>query len=154
MKRGQQGMATVEFAIVAGLALMTLFGVIEVGRVFFVLNALEEAARRGARVAAVCQVNDPAIQSIAAFADGGSTSNVISGLTTGNVAVQYLDASGNLLADPIGSFLLIGYVRVRITGLNHQLLIPLVTTSFTLPTVQTTLPAESLGVWPGGFSPC
>ena len=154
MRARQRGITTVEVAIVGLLAMVTLFGVLEIGRVFFVLNALQEATRRGARVAAVCQVNDPAIQQITIFGAGGATSNIVGGLTTDNAVVEYLDPAGNVLADPMGSYGLITYVRVRITAFTHQLLIPLFMTSFAMPDFQTTLPAESLGVWPGGFSPC
>jgi Flp pilus assembly protein TadG len=155
MSRWQRGVTTVEFAIVGLLAMITLFGVLEIARAFFVYNALEEATRRGARVAAVCQVNDPAISEITIFnSSGGSTSAIVSGLTTGNVVVEYLDQTGNILVDPMGSYGLIRYVRVSIAGFTHQLLIPLFASSFTTPSFATTLPAESLGVWPGGFSPC
>lgn len=153
-KRRELGLATVEMAIVALLMMMTLFGSIEIARAFFVYTTLEEATRRGARVAAVCQVNDPAIREIAALSDGGPASDIIFGLTTANVAVEYLDTVGNVLGDPLGSYGLIRYVRVRIVGFTHQLLIPLVTMSFLTPDFETTLPAESLGVWPGGLSPC
>jgi hypothetical protein len=152
MYRRQQGITTVEAAIVTLLALISLFGVLEVGRVFFVFNALEEATRRGARVAAVCQVNDPAIAQIASFNASGSP--VVGGLTAANIAVDYIDFAGNIVGDPIGSFGAIEYVRVRIVSFTHQLLIPLFVSSFTTPAFAATLPRESLGVWPGGFSPC
>jgi hypothetical protein len=150
--RRQTGLSTVEFSIVALLAFVVLFGVIETARAFYVLNALDEATRRGARVAAVCQVNDPAIAQIASFNASGNP--VVGGLTPANIAVDYLDASGNVLSDPMGSYGLIRYVRVRIVGFTHQLLIPLFLRSFTAPSFSATLPAESLGVWPGGYSPC
>ena len=67
MKIGQhqQGLATVEFAIIGMIAMVVLFAVFEVARVFFVYNMLEEATRRGARLAAVCAINDPAVREIA-----------------------------------------------------------------------------------------
>ena len=153
-RKYQQGLATVETAIVALLALITLFGTVEVSRAFFVHVTLEEATRRGARVAAVCQVNDPAIREITVLSSGGATSDVIFGLTTANVVVQYLDQAGNPLPDPMAAYGLIAYVRVRIVNFTHQLLIPLFTRNFLTEDFETTLPAESLGVWPGGFSPC
>jgi Flp pilus assembly protein TadG len=120
MSKQQRGVTTVEFAIVGLLAMITLFGVLEIARAFFVYNTLGEATRRGARVAAVCQVNDPAIREITIFrqAGGGSTSTILSGLTTANVIVEYLDNAGNLLADPMASYGLIRYVRVRISRTN------------------------------------
>ncbi len=156
MIRKQRGLATVEAAIVGLVAMITLFGVIEVARVFFVMNALEEATRRGARVAAVCQLNDAAIAEVTVFnpSGGGANSALLPGLTTGNVLVQYLDEGGNVLGAPGGSFGLIRFVRVSIVNFAHQLIIPLATRTFTMPNFATTIPAESLGVWPGGFSPC
>ena len=55
MRAKQTGTAIVEFAIIASVMLMILFGVIEFGRVMFVGNALAESTRRGARLAAVCR---------------------------------------------------------------------------------------------------
>ena len=154
--RRQQGTTTVEVAIVGLVVMVLLFGVIEIARVFFVFNALNEATRRGARVAAVCQLNDPAIAEITVFnpSGGGAASSLVPGLTTGNVVVEYLDQGGIPLPNPIGSFGLIQFVRVSITGFTHQLIIPLWMQTFTTPNFATAIPAESLGVWPGGFSPC
>ena len=152
IRRRQLGVTTVEFAVVGMVAMVTLFGVLEIARAFFVFNALEEATRRGARVAAVCQVNDGAIAQIASFTASGG--GIVSGLGPQHFVVEYLDAGGNVLPDPMGSFGLINFVRVRIVNFAHQLLIPLFVTSFPVPSFSTTVPAESLGVWPGGFSPC
>jgi Flp pilus assembly protein TadG len=152
MRARQKGITTVEAALVMLLALVTLFGVMEIARAMYVFNALEEATRRGARVAAVCQVNDPAIAQIASFNASGSP--VVSGLTPANILVQYIDFNGNVLADPMAAFGIINYVRVSIVNYTHQLLIPLFVSSLTVPSFAATIPAESLGVWPGGFSPC
>jgi Flp pilus assembly protein TadG len=153
MRRRQQGVTTIEFAIVGLLALTVLFAVIEIARAFFVYNALQEATRRGARVAAVCQLNDPAIAQIASFTASGS--GLVGGLAPANITVEYLDASGNVLADPMASYGLIAYVRVSIDNtFTYRLLIPMFISSFTTPSFSTTVPAESLGVWPGGYSPC
>ncbi len=152
MRARQKGVTTVEAAIVAMLALIILFAVLEIGRVFFVWNALEEATRRGARVAAVCQLNDPAIRQIASFTASGIP--IVNGLSPANIELSYLDMNGNLLPDPAASFGLINFVRVRIVNYTHQFLIPLFVTSYTAPPFTAVLPAESLGVWPGGYSPC
>lgn len=52
-KRSEEGAAAVEFALIASLLFMVLFGVIEFGRIFNELEVLNSAAREGARVAAV-----------------------------------------------------------------------------------------------------
>lgn len=156
MKRRQRGITTVEFAIIGGIAMVALFAVFEIGRVFFVFNALEEASRRGARMAAVCQLNDAAIAEVAVFnpSGGGSASSLIPGLTTANIEVRYLDGGGAVIADPVGNYDQITYVRVRIAGFQHQLLIPLFVRTFTMPNFSTVLPRESLGVSPDGVTPC
>ena len=114
MRRGQTGTTTVEFAIVGAVVMTVLFAVIEFGRALFVMNALTEASRRGARVATVCPVNDPAGAATAVFADGSGQSTVVNGLTTSNVAIEYLNQAGAVVADPQAGFGDIRYVRARI----------------------------------------
>ncbi len=152
----QRGLAVVEFSLVATTALVAVIGLIEIGRVFFTLNALEEATRRGARVAAVCAVNDAQIANIAIFSTSGTpgVSSLVGGLTPSNVVVEYLNDNGTVLADPIANYGNIAYVRVRIANLQHRLLIPIFFRTFTLPAFATTLPRESLGVYPTGVSTC
>lgn len=152
----QTGLAAVETAIVGTVAMIVLFAVFEVGRVFFVMNALEEATRRGARVAAVCQVNDPAINRITIFNDSATAgaSPLVFNLTPANVNVDYLDDNGGVVGDPVGNFIDIGYVRVGITNYQHQLIIPLFVRTINMPAFATTLPRESLGVTREGFTTC
>ncbi len=144
-KYRQQGLSTVEFAIVAVVLFMMIFGVIEVGRAFFVASALDESTRRGARMAAVCPINDPAIAQAAAFDNA-----LIPGLDTSDIVVEYLDESAGVVpnpADPAG-FITIRFVRVRVVGFQHQMFIPLATplSQFTMPEYATMLPRESLGI--------
>ncbi len=80
MRRAQTGVTTVEFAIVGALLMIVVFAIIEFGRALYVMNMLTEAARRGARMAAVCPVGDPKPASVAVFSSNGSTSPVVSGL--------------------------------------------------------------------------
>jgi len=141
----QRGLSTVEFALVALILFMLIFGVIEIGRAFFVAATLDEAARRGARMAVVCPINDPAIAQTASF-----NSTVIPDLDASDIVIEYLNSTGGIVgnpADPAG-FRLIRFVRVRVVGYQHQMLIPLVTalTQFTMPEYATVLPRESLGV--------
>lgn len=150
-KRRQSGLTTVEFALVASLFFIVLFAVIEFGRALFVWNTLTEATRRGARLAAVCPLNDPAIVNVAVFnaPDASGASAVLNGLSTGNVTTQYLDASGNVT----GTAGNIRYVRVRIDNYQHTLLIPFFNTTLTAPPFETTLPSESLGALPDPANP-
>jgi Flp pilus assembly protein TadG len=156
-RRRQRGTTTVEFAIIGTVLMVVVFSVIEFGRALFVINVLTEATRRGARMAAVCPVGDPKPAQVAVFANGGTNSTLVSGLTTANVQVQYLDTAGAVIAAPgtAAGFSLIRYVRVSIVGFTQTLLIPLHITAVPLSGFSTTLPRESLGVYPvPGSTPC
>ena len=150
----QKGLSTVEFALVAVVLFMMIFAVIEVGRAFFVASALDEASRRGARMAAVCPVNDPAISQAAAFNNA-----VIPDLDAGDIVVEYLDAAGTNVGAPgtAAGFRLIRYVRVRVVGYQHQMFIPFVSAlgPFFMPEFAAVLPRESLGIpRTGVITPC
>ena len=144
--RRQEGMASVEFAFLAAALMLVLFGIVELGRTLFVLNALTESSRRGARMAAVCSLNDPAIAQSAVF-DGAA---IVPQLTTDHINVQYLDEA----SAPTGAFSQIRYVRVSIEGYRHRLLIPFLSLDFNSPDLAATLPRESLGWVEDGFQPC
>jgi len=151
----QGGTTTVEFAIVGSLVILTLLTVLEFSRALFVMNALGEATRRGARMAAVCPINDPAVARTTVFSTGGGDSPIIANLNTGNVVLEYLDAGGNVLLDPVGNFIQIRYVRVRIANFQHRFLLPFYDVQFTTPGFASVLPRESLGVpREGAITPC
>ena len=61
--RWQRGAAAIEFALVAafGGLFILLFGVIELGRVMYMMNTANEATALGARVAIVCDMDDDRI---------------------------------------------------------------------------------------------
>jgi len=154
---GQRGTTTVEFAIVGATAMLVLFGIIEVGRAVFVLNALGETTRRAARVATVCPINDPAIAEVALFNQpgGGEGSRIVGGLTPDNIAVEYLGNDGAAIGDPAANFMQIRFVRTRIVNFQHQMLIPFLDILFATPDFATTLRRESLGVpRSGAIEPC
>ena len=155
-KRLQGGVTTVEFAFIGVAMLLVIFGVIEIGRAMFVLNALNEATRRSARMGVVCPVNDPAIAQVGLFNAPGSTGNtIVGGLTTANFAIEYLNANGVVVANPGANYSEIHYVRTRIVNFQHQMLIPFATSVFTTPEFATTLRRESLGVPRDGvIQPC
>lgn len=156
MRRPQRGITCVEFAIVAAVLFMIIFGVIEFGRALFVANALSEGTRRGARVAAVCPVGDPRPAQVAILADANGASGIATNLTTANIAVAYLNQAGAPLADPMANYTQIQYVQVRVVGYTMQLLIPFVLPEFLMPAFTATLPRESLGYSPTAqaFLPC
>lgn len=152
-RKSQAGMTTVEFAVIGGVFFLVLFAVIEFSRLMFVLNTLDEVTRRGARLAAVCPVDDTSkafVQNRAIF-DG----NVIPGITASKVKLEYLDDDGGLVGQPetdLGNFLSIRYVRASIDDYQHQMLIPTLGITIPVPDFSTTIPSESLGVHPDGSS--
>ena len=149
--RTQRGTTTVEFAIVGLLAMFCILGVIEVSRLLFTINVLGEVTRRGVRMAVVCPVNDPAIAQVAVLnSSGGTNSPVLNGLTTANIQLEYLDATGNPVAiggppfDPT-VFITIAYARVQVVNYVHQWIFPGLG-AFAMPPQPSVLPRESLGV--------
>lgn len=156
MRRLQAGVTCVEFAIVAAVLFMVMFGVIEFGRALFVANALAESTRRGARVATICPVGDPRPAQVAIFANGGGVSRIARDLTTANVVVEYLNQTGAPVANPAGNIAQIRYVRVRIVNYAMDLMIPFARPRFVMPAFAATLPIESLGYSPTqqAFLPC
>ena len=60
----QRGAAAVEFALIASFLFMTLFGIIEFGRLFSELEVLNSAAREGARAAAVRGTGDEIAEAV------------------------------------------------------------------------------------------
>lgn len=48
-RKHMRGVYVVEFAFIGLLVFVLLFGVLEMGRLYFTVNALDESARRGAR---------------------------------------------------------------------------------------------------------
>jgi hypothetical protein len=166
LKHRQQGLATVEFAVIAALMLLLLFAVIELSRLVFVWNSATEATRRGVRVAVVCPINDPAIANIAVFNDATTpgASSLLNGLSTSDVLVEYLDSGGNPVDcsgcncdDSCGDppYVSIKYVQVSIPNYTHTLmLLPPFNVTLTMPPFTSSLPRESLGVVPGVGTQC
>jgi hypothetical protein len=146
------GVYVVEFAIIGLLLFTLLFGVLEMGRLFFTVNALDEVVRRGARLAAVCDIRDPVILRRAIFnaADDAGASSLIGNLETADLTLVYLDENGATVTNPddlvsANGFRAIRYVQLRVGNFPHELLIPGFGGVFTLPAFRSTIPRESLG---------
>ncbi|MDP9655044.1 UNVERIFIED_ORG: Flp pilus assembly protein TadG [Pseudomonas putida] len=157
------GTYTVEFAIVGLLVFTLLFGVVEMGRVYFTVNALDEAVRRGTRLAAVCNISDPVVLQRAIFNAAGNagTSQLIGNLSTSNLTLRYLDANGALVTNPSDTsgsngFRAIRYVQLSLQNYVFNLFIPGFGVPITLPVIRATLPRESLGRHSdsGEITPC
>lgn len=160
-RKRMQGVYVVEFAVIGLVLFMLLFGVLEFGRLYFTVNAMDEVVRRGARLAAVCDIRDPVVLRRAIFneaADTGSSS-LIASLETSNLQLDYFDKHGVQVAAPddltsASGFRAIRFVRLRIENFPFNLLIPGLDGAITLPVFQSTLPRESLGRHPeSGVTP-
>jgi Flp pilus assembly protein TadG len=147
MKRhSQSGVTTIEFAIIGTVMMVVVFGIIEMGRALYTINVLTEAARRGARMAAVCPVGDPKAASVAIFDSGNGTSSVVPGLSTSNIQIQYLDSNGAAVANPAANFSSIRYVQSSIVSFTLPLYIPVLLPTLNLSGFTATMPRESLGI--------
>ena len=122
--RRQSGVTTVEFAIVGLVLMAMIFGIFEVSRGYYTAAMLDEVTRRGARVAAVCPVGDPAIAQLAVLNASGDSgrSRFVRDLLPAHVVVDYLDAAGAVVANPAdaASFL---QIRLR-TGPHRRVRLP------------------------------
>lgn len=125
-KRIQAGVAALEFALVASVFFMIMFGAVEMGRLLWTWNAAGEATRLGARMAVVCSLNEAAIVT--------RMRERLPALIPGNVTINYLPAGcTDATCDS---------VRVTLAGYTHQAIIPFAPLSIPIPPFQTTLPRE------------
>lgn len=148
--RNQRGAALVEFAIVSTVFLTVLFGVLEFGRLLWTHNALQDAARRGARYATIRRddaAGNLAVKRMIVYGDPNATSGtpVVSGLTTNDVQVAYANSNGVQLS----SRATVSITNPSTGNYRFQFSIPLFGGTLTMPSYKTSLPGESLG-----FVPC
>ena len=135
----ERGATLVEYAIAATVFLTSMFGVIEFGRALWVHNALADAARRGARYAALhSQTDIEKVKNIVVYdSENVGSQPMVTNLTTDNVTVNYSDFAVNK-----------GTVTVSITNYQFQFSVPLIGTTITMPSYKTTLTGESVGFVP------
>lgn len=162
-RKHMRGTYVVEFAIIGLLVFTLLFGVVEMGRLYFTVNALDEVVRRGARLAAVCNIDDEVVKQRAIFNAAGDAGNsqLIGDLATANLTLTYLDVNGAPVANPADTvsangFRAIRYVRMSLQNFVFNLFIPGFGVPITLPVFRATLPRESLGRHSdsGEITPC
>ncbi|MES2181246.1 MAG: TadE/TadG family type IV pilus assembly protein [Pseudomonadota bacterium] len=123
-------MASVEFALIASLFFAVLFGIVEVGRVLYYLNAATEATRLGARVAVVCDMNASAIKT--------RMQGMLPILTNASINVAYLPSGCNQTTCETVT------VSIIPGSLTVNTFIPFLPFSVTMPDFSSTLPRESL----------
>ena len=138
-RSSERGATLVEYALALSVFLVSMFAVIEFGRAIWTHNALADAARRGARYAALhSSAEAAAVRNVVVYGDpAGGSEAMIPNLTTTNVAVNYSGFGLNQ-----------GTVTVSITNYQFQFVVPIVGTTITMPAYSTTLTGESVGFIP------
>ena len=131
MHRSQRGVAAVELAVVCALFVTVLLGVMEMSRLLWTWNAAAEATRLGARLAVVCDMNDPSIKIRMA--------QMLPALQPENVSIDYLDPGQAVNSCTVATC---KSVRVTLHDYTHVPIIPFVPLSIAIPPFQTTLPKE------------
>jgi Flp pilus assembly protein TadG len=158
-RNSEKGTTMAEFAIISVVFFMIIFAIIEFGRLFYIHNALTDAARRGARYGALHQQADLlCVQRVVVYGESqvnpltcaATGSPLINGLTESNVTVAYegADADNNPATPPTDYGMNLGTVSVTIHDYTFRLAIPFVPKTMTMPSYITTLTAESAGKKP------
>ena len=160
-RKNERGTTAAEFAMVALLFFILIFGIIEFGRLLYTHNALTDATRRGARYASLHRGLDEgdkqAVRNEVVYGsrgtyddDGNPTSPpLIAGLTTDMVEVDFVGVPLNEEGTEMSNYgTNLGTTTVRIENYSYNLLIPLIGRQLTLPSYSTTLTAESAGEEP------
>lgn len=103
----QGGGAAVEFALLAIVFFMLVFGVLEIARVMYLFNTLQEVTRRAASMAASSRFDSATLNTIrqqALFADANGNLMLGAPVTPAYLKIDYLslsrDSTGNLTAQP------------------------------------------------------
>jgi Flp pilus assembly protein TadG len=131
----QKGVVAIEFALVAPLLCLLLFGVVEMGRLLWTWNAAVEATRLGARLAVVCDVD----RSLGAPIKSRMRAELPI-LADANITIEYMNPVDTV--DPACTNDDCKAARVRLSGLTYDTIIPFLPLSLTLPAFSTTLRKE------------
>jgi len=170
LRKDERGTSMAEFAIVALFFFMLIFGIIEFGRLLYTINALTDAARRGARYAVIHQAevaqdglphtNAKCVNNVVKYGESHISAypncnppagqpTLINGISAATISVTFqgADLDNNPSSpNPYGTNL--GTATVAITNYNFNLSIPFIHRTLNLPAYTTTLPAESAGFEP------
>lgn len=139
-RAAQRGSVMIETALVSLLLFAMLFGVIEMGRLLWTWNAAVEATRLGARLAATCDL----VATSPNTADNVIKTQMrtrLSVLQPENIVISYLNPPVAANTCNAGTCTA---VRVALTGLQHQTLIPLFAPRVAVPAFSTTLRRERM----------
>jgi Flp pilus assembly protein TadG len=165
-KEDERGSTVAEFAMAAMIFFILIFGIIEFARLLYTHNALNDAARRGARYA-VLHGNvqgggepDPVtcVKNVVVYGEKNIDPTtcvptgppLVSGLGTANVTVTYEGADLDNDPDtPQTSYgMNLGTATVTIQNYAFSLNVPVFGRTINMPAYTTTLTAESAGTEP------
>lgn len=111
LRRCERGGVAVEFAIVGGIMISAMIGVIEFGQILQTRNELSQAADRGAREMLVCPgVSKPELETLVRNAFSGSEDDLV--FTDADKIVQGLQFREISVSYP---------VTISMPGLQHSL---------------------------------
>jgi len=153
-RSSEKGAAMAEFVIISVVFFMIIFAIIECGRLFYMHNALTDAARRGARYAALHKKADLAcVQNVVVYGEShlddkcaATGPALINGLDPKTVNVTYIGPDKDTAYG-----MNLGTVTVEIKNYTFKLAIPFVPqslTTLTMPNYVSTLTAECAGEKP------
>ena len=157
--RRARGVATVEFALVCMIFFTLIFGTLELARMLYVYNTLQEVTRRAAREMTVRWINqEAAVKTLALF--GGTALPAGAEVTASSINIEYLNANGNVVTsfplDPGDNLSACGdagrvanciySVRVSVNNVQYTPMLALFSfLNLTLPNSSVTMHAESMG---------
>ncbi len=162
-KHNEKGTTVAEFAMVALLFFIMIFGIIEFGRLLYTHNALTDATRRGARYASIhhglTDADKDAVRNFVVYGPNGTfddegnptSAPLINDLTTDMVEVDFkgVDLDGDpATPETTGFGTNLGQATVSIENYQFNLNIPVIGRVLTLPKYTTTSMAESAGEEP------
>jgi hypothetical protein len=159
-KNNERGSSVVEVAMAAGVFFMLIFGIIEFGRLLYTHNALTDAARRGARYAALHHEvpGNTCVENAIIYGEthmdpvtcAPTGAPLLAGLTEANISVTYVgaDLDGDPDTPQTSYGMNLGTATVSIQDYTFELSVPFVHRTLTMPNYATTLTAESAGEEP------
>jgi len=151
-KNSETGVATIEFAVMAGFFLMMIVSIVASGHFFWTHNAIVESTRRGARYAASqcnpadvnCPNRDTAVDRIKNMVlyntPTAGTEPLVANLTAAQIIVTYSPRTG--VGDSQTFGVASGTVSVKIQGYSYNFLSAV---TLPMPPYETTVRGESAG---------
>ncbi len=142
IKSIQNGLTIVEFTVISVFTFLVLFSVVELGVYMYSMQVLNDMSRKAARLATVCKPDQASdiIQRL--------TANAPLDITSEDIIIKYstnLDDAGKIAAD-LSSDDLNNILFVR-ASVDYDFKFIILPKGFvTMPSFETILPIESLGI--------